>query len=66
MNGAILAVIHEQGIQLTSKNRNKSSFKLLFFQGKEGSTIGDEGVIIERWIGRIKSVLKKTSGEVVP
>lgn len=58
------AVIHEQGIQLSFQaSSKKSDVKLLFFHGKEGSTFGDEGVIIDRWIGKIKSVLKISPGQ---
>jgi hypothetical protein len=58
------AVIHEQGIQLNFHTRSNDDVVLLFFQGKEGSTYGDEGIIIERWIVKMTSALKKSSAEV--
>ena len=58
-------VIHELGIQLTFQPRLNYNVKLLFFEGKEGSTHGDERIIINKWIGYIQTLLKKTADEVI-
>lgn len=56
--------IQQMGILITFHKSQHKDLKLLFFEGKEGSTFGDEGVIIHRWVKNINSALK-TNGHVV-
>ena len=48
----------EMGIQIIFPGSQSRELKLLFFEGKEGNTFGDEEVIIHRWVKNINSVLK--------
>jgi hypothetical protein len=49
--------IRQIGLRL--KLHKGSGIKLPVFEGKEGTQIGDEGLIVQRWIEKINSASKK-------
>lgn len=51
--------MQEMGIAIKLRNGRNGELKLPTFRGKEGNTFGDEPVITQRWISKIKSA--KTS-----
>ncbi|MEX0661838.1 MAG: hypothetical protein WEA58_15285 [Balneolaceae bacterium] len=56
--------IQEMGIAVSLRNTKNDDLRLPIFKGKEGNTFGDESLITQRWIRKIKSVQKpvKISG----
>lgn len=48
-------LIQEMGIEVTLRNGRKGELRLPTFKGKEGFTFGDEPIITQRWISKIKS-----------
>lgn len=55
-------VIQQVGIRI--KLRKGLDIRLPFFEGKEGTLIGDEQIIVRRWIDRINSAHKELENSV--
>jgi hypothetical protein len=60
--GSENGVIQQVGIRI--KLRKGLDVKLPFFEGAEGTMIGDEHIIVRRWIDRINAALKKLEASV--
>ncbi len=56
------SVIQQVGIRI--KLRKGLDVRLPFFEGKVGTMIGDEQIIVRRWIGRINTAHKELEASV--
>lgn len=53
------ATFRETGLRISLRHPHKRDLKLPLFEGKEGSTFGDEDVVVRRWKDKIHAVMRK-------